>query len=142
MNSAPPTEPAGMPVSNSWTYIIIIHRLNRRSGSWSVWPGRMTCCPFGNSIRGMLSLSSILIPIILSVFGVFVIGKIVTDPIRGLVNEVRKRSGEHGLTLTRVHIGEIDELTGDNRTAERRCRAVRIEDIQHSGACQRADRRV
>ena len=39
------------------------------------------------------------------------IGKIVTDPIRGLVNEVRKRSGEHGLTLTRVHIGEIDELT-------------------------------
>ena len=65
---------------------------------------------FYNSIRGML-LSSILIPIILSVFGVFVIGKIVTDPIRGLVNEVRKRSGEHGLTLTRVHIGEIDELT-------------------------------
>ena len=47
---------------------------------------------FYNSIRGML-LSSILIPIILSVFGVFVIGKIVTDPIRGLVNEVRKRSG-------------------------------------------------
>ena len=38
-------------------------------------------------------LSSILIPIILSVFGVFIIGKIVTDPIRGLVNEVRKRSG-------------------------------------------------
>ena len=65
---------------------------------------------FYNSIRGML-LSSILIPIILSVFGVFVIGKIVTEPIRGLVNEVRKRSGEHGLTLTRVHIGEIDELT-------------------------------
>ena len=84
---------------------------------------------FYNSIRGML-LSSILIPIILSVFGVFVIGKIVTDPIRGLVNEVRKRSGEHGLTLTRVHIGEIDELTET------------IEDIQHSGACQRADRRV
>ena len=27
------------------------------------------------------------------------------------MNEVRKRSGEHGLTLTRVHIGEIDELT-------------------------------
>lgn len=65
---------------------------------------------FYNSIRGML-LSSILIPIILSVFGVFIIGKIVTDPIRNLVNEVRKRSGEHGLTLTRVHIGEIDELT-------------------------------
>ena len=65
---------------------------------------------FYNSIRSML-LSSILIPIILSVFGVFIIGKIVTDPIRGLVNEVRKRSGEHGLTLTRVHIGEIDELT-------------------------------
>ena len=65
---------------------------------------------FYNSIRSML-LSSILIPIILSVFGVFIIGKIVTDPIRGLVNEVRKRSGEHGLTLTRVNIGEIDELT-------------------------------
>lgn len=65
---------------------------------------------FYNSIRSML-LGSILIPIILSVLGVFMIGKIVTDPIRGLVNELRRKSGERGLTLTRVKIGEIDELT-------------------------------
>lgn len=65
---------------------------------------------FYHSIRGML-LSSILIPIILSVFGVFLVGKIVTDPIRGLIGELRKKSGQSGLVLSRVNIGEIDELT-------------------------------
>ncbi len=65
---------------------------------------------FYNSIRRMI-LSSMLVPVIFSLLGVFIIGKIVTDPIRRLVTELRAKSGVHGLSLKRVNISEIDELT-------------------------------
>ena len=65
---------------------------------------------FYNAIRRML-LSSMLFPLIFSLFGAFLIGKIMTEPIRALAEELKKQSGRGGLTLKRVHIREIDELT-------------------------------
>ena len=65
---------------------------------------------FYNAIRRML-LSSMVVPLIFSLLGAFVIGKIMTEPIRRLVAELRGKSGSRGLSLKRVHIREIDELT-------------------------------
>ncbi len=65
---------------------------------------------FYNSIRRRL-LGAILVPILLSILGAFLIGKVVTDPIRKLLEELRKKSGERGLTLNRVNIQEIDLLS-------------------------------
>lgn len=77
---------------------------------------------FYNAIRRML-LSSMLVPLVFSILGAFVIGKIVTEPIRSLVKELRENSGSRGLALKKVHIREIDELTETieqlNRDVER-----------------------
>lgn len=66
---------------------------------------------FYNYIRRML-IGSMMFPVIFSLLGVFVIGRIVTRPISSLIKELRAKSGAPGLVLTRVHISEIDELTG------------------------------
>ncbi len=77
---------------------------------------------FYHAIRGML-FSSMLVPLVFSLLGAFVIGKIVTDPIRGLVKELRGKSGSRRLSLKRVYIREIDDLTETieelNRDVER-----------------------
>lgn len=65
---------------------------------------------FYHVIRRML-ISSMLVPLVFSLLGAFVIGKIVTEPIRVLVKELRGKSGSHELSLKRVYIREIDELT-------------------------------
>lgn len=65
---------------------------------------------FYNAIRKML-LGSMAVPLVFSLLGAFVMGKIVTDPIRGLVRELRDKSGARELNLKRVRISEIDELT-------------------------------
>lgn len=65
---------------------------------------------FYNAIRRML-LGSMVIPLVFTIIGAFIIGKIVTDPIRRLAKELRGKSGTHELSLNRVHISEIDELT-------------------------------
>ncbi len=65
---------------------------------------------FYNAIRRML-LGSMAVPLIFSLLGAFVIGKIMTEPIRRLIIELRGKSGSRGLSLKRVHIREIDELT-------------------------------
>ena len=65
---------------------------------------------FYNAIRRML-LSSMVVPLVFSLLGAFVIGKIMTEPIRRLVMELRGKSGTRGLSLNRVHIREIDELS-------------------------------
>jgi diguanylate cyclase (GGDEF)-like protein len=77
---------------------------------------------FYNAIRRML-LGSMAVPLVFSLLGAFVIGKIMTEPIRRLVMELREKSGSRGLSLNRVHIREIDELTETieqlNRDVER-----------------------
>ncbi|MDR1770680.1 MAG: EAL domain-containing protein [Hungatella sp.] len=77
---------------------------------------------FYNAIRRML-LGSMAVPLIFSLLGAFVIGKIMTEPIRRLVTELRGQSGRSGLSLNRVHIREIDELSETieqlNRDVER-----------------------
>ena len=77
---------------------------------------------FYNIIRRML-LSSMLVPLVFSLLGAFVIGRIITEPIRGLVKELREKTGGLGLVLKRVYIREIDELTETieqlNRDVER-----------------------
>ncbi|ADL04940.1 EAL domain-containing protein [Lacrimispora saccharolytica] len=65
---------------------------------------------FYNAIRRML-FSSMLVPLVFSLLGAFVIGKIMTEPIRRLVMELRGKSGTRGLSLKRVRIREIDELS-------------------------------
>jgi diguanylate cyclase (GGDEF)-like protein len=65
---------------------------------------------FYNALRRML-LSSMLVPLIFSLLGAYMIGKIVTEPIRRLVEELRNKSGSKSLSLERVHVKEIDELT-------------------------------
>ncbi len=65
---------------------------------------------FYNALRRML-LSSMLVPLIFSLLGAYIIGKIVTEPIRRLVEELRNKSGNRSLSLERVHVKEIDELT-------------------------------
>ncbi|MDW2799029.1 EAL domain-containing protein [Clostridium boliviensis] len=65
---------------------------------------------FYNAIRRML-LSAMLVPILFSLLGAFVIGRIVTDPIRNLAGELKGKSGNRGLALKRVRIREIDDLT-------------------------------
>lgn len=65
---------------------------------------------FYNAIRRML-FSTMLVPILFSFLGTFVIGKIVTDPIRRLSFELKGKSGNRGLSLKRVYIREIDDLT-------------------------------
>ncbi|MEY8353799.1 EAL domain-containing protein [Lachnospiraceae bacterium 54-53] len=65
---------------------------------------------FYHVIRRML-LTSMVVPLVLSLLGAFMIGKIITEPIRRLVKELRKKSGSRGLSLKRVRIREIDELT-------------------------------
>ena len=77
---------------------------------------------FYNAIRRML-FSSMVVPLVFSLLGAFVIGKIITEPIRRLILELRGKSGSRGLSLNRVHIREIDELTETieqlNRDVER-----------------------
>lgn len=77
---------------------------------------------FYNAVRRML-LSSMLVPLIFSLLGAYMIGRIVTEPIRRLVTELRKKSGSRGLSLERVYVREIDELTETiellNRNVER-----------------------
>lgn len=65
---------------------------------------------FYNALRRML-LSSMVVPLIFSLLGAYMIGRIVTEPIRRLVEELRKKSGSKSLSLERVHVKEIDELT-------------------------------
>lgn len=77
---------------------------------------------FYHGIRRML-FSSILFPLLLSMLGTYVLGRIVTEPILGLSMQLRRKSVNRGLTLKRVHISEIDELTETieqlNREVER-----------------------
>lgn len=63
-----------------------------------------------NQIKGAVGIS-LLIPFLFSVIAVFVSGKIVTDPIRRLIKELRLKSNSGSLSLSRTHINEIDELT-------------------------------
>lgn len=57
-------------------------------------------------------LVSLLIPLTFSLLGVFITGRIITDPIGKLVKELRGQSqAEQKLSLLRVHVSEIDELT-------------------------------
>ncbi|MDF2888173.1 MAG: diguanylate cyclase/phosphodiesterase [Lacrimispora sp.] len=65
---------------------------------------------FYNAIRRML-FSTMLVPILFSLLGTFVIGKIVTEPIRRLAGELKGKSGNRSLSLKRVYIREIDDLT-------------------------------
>lgn len=65
---------------------------------------------FYNAVRRML-LTSMLVPLVFSLLGAYMIGRIVTEPIRRLVAELRKKSGSRGLSLERVYVREIDELT-------------------------------
>lgn len=65
---------------------------------------------FYNAIRRML-FSSMLVPLIFSLLGAYMIGRIMTEPIQRLVEELRRKSGSSGLSLERVHVKEIDELT-------------------------------
>lgn len=62
------------------------------------------------TIRNMM-MAAFIITLAFSVVGVFVIGKIVTDPIRSLADELKLKSGSRHLSLRRVRINEIDELT-------------------------------
>lgn len=56
-------------------------------------------------------LFSLVFPLVLSLLGVVIIGKIVTDPIRMLVKKLNEESKGNELLLNTVHIKEIDELT-------------------------------
>ncbi|WP_394522400.1 EAL domain-containing protein [Lacrimispora sp. JR3] len=77
---------------------------------------------FYNAVRRML-LSSMLVPLVFSLLGAYMIGRIVTEPIRRLGAELGKKSGSIGISLERVYVREIDELTETiellNRNAER-----------------------
>lgn len=77
---------------------------------------------FYNAVRRML-FSSMLVPLLFSLLGAYMIGRVVTEPIRRLVEELRRKSGSSGLSLERVHVREIDELTETiellNRNVER-----------------------
>ncbi len=77
---------------------------------------------FYHGIRRML-FSSILIPLLLSMLGTYVLGRIVTEPILGLSMQLKRKSINRDLILKRVHISEIDELTETieqlNREVER-----------------------
>lgn len=65
---------------------------------------------FYNAVRRML-FSSMLVPLLFSLLGAYMIGRIMTEPIRRLVEELRRKSGSRGLSLERVHVKEIDELS-------------------------------
>ena len=65
---------------------------------------------FYNAIRRML-FCTMLVPVLFSLFGAFMIGRIVTEPIRRLAGELKGKSGNQGLSLKRVYIREIDDLT-------------------------------
>lgn len=65
---------------------------------------------FYDSTRRAL-LVSLLIPILLSLFGVFIAGNVVTKPISRLVEELKGNRDYSKLSLKRLHINEIDRLT-------------------------------
>lgn len=69
-----------------------------------------TLLKFNGQIERMM-LVSLLIAIILSMLAVLLAEKMVTVPISRLIKELRKQTDTGSLSLTRVHIDEIDELT-------------------------------
>lgn len=65
---------------------------------------------FYDQIRKVIGIS-MLIPFLFSAIAVAIMGKVVTEPISRLVEELRLKSGAGALSLSRTHITEIDELT-------------------------------
>lgn len=61
-------------------------------------------------MRSMLAVS-LIITFLLSIAGVFFTGKVVTDPIERLIKELRSKKDVSQLSLQKVYINEIDELT-------------------------------
>ena len=61
-------------------------------------------------IRSMLAIS-LVVTLLLSVIGVFITGKVVTDPISRLIVDLRSQKDTSHLSMMKVHINEIDELT-------------------------------
>lgn len=61
-------------------------------------------------IRSMLAVS-LLVTLLLSGIGVFITGKVVTDPISRLIVELRSQKDASHLSMMKVNINEIDELT-------------------------------